>query len=260
MQININNNKISDKIGGKNDIANTFEFLGDKITDNFKEIFKKEKKENSENNQNQRSNNLTIGKTTNLFLYYLRLIFDKIIKTKFQKYQINKKKEDIDEKKRNKINKYFDDDNNHLIKKEIFRNSIRLLITLFLYKNDNEQKIKENKNNIVNYLNIKDIWVDISTNKSEFLEELRKIKKLNIQLNQILAVYDLLTCDKDDEKYYNEVEKEIEKTKKIAPKEEPIEEDSDKTSSDDESQSANDDSDKDSNKSDSEKSDENEDD
>ena len=257
---NINNNKISDKIGGKNDIANTFEFLGDKITDKFKEIFKKEKKENSENNQNQRSNNLTIGKTTNLFLYYLRLIFDKIIKTKFQKYQINKKKEDIDEKKRNKIKKYFDDDNNHLIKKEIFRNSIRLLITLFLYKNDNEQKIKENKNNIVNYLNIKDIWVDISTNKSEFLEELRKIKKLNIQLNQILAVYDLLTCDKDDEKYYNEVEKEIEKTKKIAPKEEPIEEDSDKTSSDDESQSANDDSDKDSNKSDSEKSDENEDD
>ena len=41
---NINNNKISDKIGGKNDIANAFEFLGEKISisKEFKKIFKKE--------------------------------------------------------------------------------------------------------------------------------------------------------------------------------------------------------------------------
>ena len=41
--------------------------------------------------------------------------------------------------------------------KEIFRNAIRLLITLYLYKeNDKEEKILKNINNFENYLNIKD--------------------------------------------------------------------------------------------------------
>ena len=84
-----------------------------------------------------------------------------------------------------------------------------------MYKeNDKEEKILKNTNNIVNYLNIKDIWIDISTNKKEFKEELKEIKKLKIQINQILYIYELLTDDKtkeEDNKYYDEVIKEIER-------------------------------------------------
>ena len=56
-----------------------------------------------------------------------------------------------------------------------------------MYKeNDKEEKILKNTNNIVNYLNIIGIWIDMSTNKKEFKEELKEIKKLKIQINQIL--------------------------------------------------------------------------
>ena len=160
---------------------------------------------------------MTINKITNLFIYYLRLIFDKNIKDKFNEYQMQE--EDIDEKKKNKIKKYFSD-KNHLITKEKLRDAIRLLISLYLFKEDDkENKIKNNINNISNYLNIKDIWIDISTNKREFKEELKEIKKLNIQINQILSIYELITSDEEkdkDEKYYDEVINGIEKRKNEA--------------------------------------------
>ena len=201
---NINNNKISEEISGKKVISNAFQFLEDKISDEFKGIFEDKK-------------NMTINKITNLFIYYLRLIFDKNIKDKFNEYQMQE--EDIDEKKKNKIKKFFSDEN-HLITKEKFRDAVRLLISLYLFKEDEkENKIKNNINNISNYLNIKDIWIDISTNKREFKEELKEIKKLNIQINQILSIYDLITSDEEkdkDEKYYDEVINGIEKRKNEA--------------------------------------------
>ncbi len=198
---NKNNDKISDKISGTKEISETFKILNEiEISEDFKKIF--------EEGEEDKKKNLTINKTTNLFIYYLRLIFDKKIKDEFNKYQI-----ELEDKKKNKIEKYFKNEN-LLIGKEIFRNAIRLLITLYLYKeNDKEEKIKKNTNNVVNYLNIKDIWIDISTNKKEFKEELKDIKKLKIQINQILYIYELLTDDKtkeEDNKYYDEVIKEIE--------------------------------------------------
>mgnify|MGYP003571335013 CR=1 FL=1 len=137
---NINNNKISEEISGKKVISNDFQFLEDKISDEFKGIFEDKK-------------NMTINKITNLFIYYLRLIFDKNIKDKFNVYQMQE--EDIDEKKKNKIKKFFSDEN-HLITKEKFRDAVRLLISLYLFKEDEkENKIKNNVNNIINYLNKK---------------------------------------------------------------------------------------------------------
>ena len=107
------------------------------------------------------------------------------------------------------------DNDKLLINQNIFRNTIRLLITIFLNKiEEKDEKIKNNTNNIANYLDIKDIWIDISTKKSEYKEELKKIKNLKIQINQILEVYDLLNNpDDDDEKYFKNVIKEIENKK-----------------------------------------------
>ena len=204
---NKNNSKISDKISGKKEISEFFEFLNDiKLSDDFKGIFEEKK-------------TLTIDKITNLFIYYLRLIFDKIIKDDFNDYQIQL--EDIDQKKKDNITKYFNEKNKDLlIGRETFRNALRLLISLYLYKEkEKEEKIKKNTNNVVNYLNIKDIWLNILTNKNEFKEELKEIKKLKIQINQILAIYDLLKDEEDkDDKFYDDVNNEIKKRKEEAKK------------------------------------------
>ena len=196
---NKNNSKISDKISGTKEISEVFKVLnGVNISSEFKGIF-------------EDKNTLTINKTTNLLMYYIRLIFDKVIKDDFNEYQI--KLEDIEETRKDKIKKHFN--KKLLIGKKEFKNAISLLVSLFLYnEKEKEQKIKNNSNNIVNYLNIKDIWIDILTNRKEFKEELKEIKKLKIQINQILAIYELLTDNKEEEeKYYDDVLKEIEKRK-----------------------------------------------
>ena len=95
-----------------------------KLSDEFKDIF------------NER-NNLTINKLTNLFIFYLRLIFNKIIKDEFKEFQDN----NIEEKKE-EIKKYFNGQNkNKIIERNTFRNAIRLFLTLYL----NNEKEKEEK-------------------------------------------------------------------------------------------------------------------
>ena len=197
---NRDNEKISDKILGKNEIYKVFSEMKDiKISEDFKSLFEQQK-------------DLTINKTTNLFIFYLKLIFDKIIREEFTEFQGI-----IEESKKTKIVKYFDNKSkNNLIQKNTFKNAIILLITLYLDQVKNkESKIKENKNNISNYLNIKDIWVNINTDKKEFKSELAEIKKLKIQINQILCIYNLLE-DKNnqEEDEYDDIIREIEKRNK----------------------------------------------
>ena len=103
------------------------------------------------------------------------------------------------------------------------RNAIRLLISLYLYKHENrEEKILNNKNNIENYLKLKDIWIGVNMKNKEFNEELKKIKELKIQMNQILTVYDILDDDinkknnkyfDNDDKYFEDVDKEFKNQK-----------------------------------------------
>ena len=197
---NKNNENISDKIGGTKEIFEVFGVLNDiKLSDEFKGIFNEK-------------NNLTINKLTNLFIFYLRLIFDKVIKDEFKEFQ----DDNIEEKKEEKIKKYFNSQNkNKLIERNTFRNAIRLFITLYLNnEKEKEEKIKNNSNNVANYLNIKDIWIEINTNKKEFKDELKEIKELKIQINQILPIYDLLRDEnEDDSKSYEDIEKEIKKRK-----------------------------------------------
>ena len=248
---NRNNSKIMDKIAGKKEISNVFEFLDDKIleeSEEFKSIFENKK-------------NLTINKISNLFIFYLRLIFHTKIKDEFINYQIS---EDIEENKVNKIKKYFTNEK-LLIGQGAFRSAIRLFITLYLYKENKEEKIKKNNNNVVRYLNIKDVWVNVKMEKKEFKEELKEIKKLNIKLNEILPVYNLINYDKDDdEKFLEDVIKEykIKKKEKENVNENPEksgEEESEKSEENDESEKSEKDDDNEDNKSEDNKSEDNDD-
>ena len=53
-----------------------------------------------------------------------------------------------------------------------------------------EDKIKRNKNNIKNYLEIEDLWNGDFYKKNEFYQELKKLQTLGIKINIVIPFYD----------------------------------------------------------------------
>jgi len=177
------------------------------ISNDFKYIFLDKNKDNSEEkdkNEQKPNLNLNIGKITNIFKYFLDLIF-KYVKKDIIKYQI---------KPEDKKSVYKLEDKDMVIKKVYLSNAIRIFITLVLYREkekDKDIKIKANKKNIIDYLKNKDLWEsDLYNNYSRFEEDLAKIKGLNIKIREILFFYNYLIGDKD-EGFEDEVVKRIKK-------------------------------------------------
>ena len=91
-------------------------------------------------------------------------------------------------------------------------------------ENDKDNKIKFNKKNIFDYLNMKnkDLWEsdlnNIESNKSELEGDLLKLKDLNIKIKEILFFYYYL-IGKNDEGFEENVKAYIEIKKKEAEKE-----------------------------------------
>ena len=190
--LNENNEKALD-VKDNDKICEIVEKLGQKISNDFKVLFKGKEK-------------LTISKITSLFEYYRNLIFERI-KSQFKEYQV-----DLEEEKKKSVEDYFNNENHHfLITKEIFKKSIRSLIILFLnFENDKENKIKGNQNNIINYfdIGIPDLWDINIYNNIDFNKELEELKKLNIKINQILTLYDYLGDDINDD-YFEDVKRAV---------------------------------------------------
>ena len=98
-------------------------------------------------------------------------------------------------------------------------------MTSVLFKDkDKENKIKQNKNNIVNYLNISDLWDRVVIDSIGFNEELLEIKKFNLQTNQILKLYELLGGDINEDEF-DKVKEEIKKDEEMNKQEENIKQD-----------------------------------
>ena len=178
-----------------------------KASTDFKEIFEKQ-------------DSLIISKTANLLGYYRDLIFRRI-KIKLKPFQY-----ELEDEQKKLINKCFGEKN--IIKEKIFKLAIRTFTVFFLnFEKDKENNIKENNNNIVNYLDIPDLWDKAISGKGDFHKELNDLKDLNIKLNQVIYLYDFLGED-IDEKFFEDVVKLLKKEeeiKKIEEKEEPIKED-----------------------------------
>ena len=150
-----------------------------------------------------KNSEIIITKLSKLFEYYLILIYP-VMNREFQEYE-----EVISEEKINEVNEYFKTE--HTITKDIFAFAIRLFISSFLSEEKNkEKKIKKNINNIINYLDIPDIWKNKINKKNEFRDELNQIKKLKIQLNQIFYLSKILGED-IDKNYLSDVLRELEK-------------------------------------------------
>ena len=167
-----------------------------KFSDNFKLLF---------------NDSFTVNKLFNAFEYYLILIFE-IIKETMKNYQI-----DLSEKSKKEIESYLKQD--HFIKKENLSKAIRLFVTLYLYKEDKERKVKTNRNNIMSYLSvIPDLWEKNIFENAKFKEDSVKLNDLGIQINQMMYGYEKLGGDLKND-FFNDVieaiQRDEEQKKKI---------------------------------------------
>ena len=188
----------------KSKIYEILEKLKNKITKEFLLIFKNK-------------NNLTVNKIDSIFEYYLKLIY-KIVEDEIKDYQeeLEGNEKEIENKKNN-LDKYYE--NEPLISKENLASAIRLFMTLVLFREkDKEKKIKSNRKNIFIYLKAPDLWDMNLYNDEKFKENLNKLRRINIKVNQILWLYNYLVGNKpekksEDIKNYNEIKKEENKDK-----------------------------------------------
>ena len=131
-----------------------------------------------ENDQREPNKGLTVGKSGEIFDFYLKCIFEHV-KKEIKKYQISLTNKE-------NLTKYFDNMNNPIKKKDL-ADAIRLFITLvLLQEDDKENKIKNNCNNIINYLKSQDLWNREVYCHKDFNKNINELKSLDIQINQIV--------------------------------------------------------------------------
>ena len=177
-------------------------------------------KQNKNNpNDNNSKVNLNVSKITNIFNYFLELIF-KYVKKDIEKHQENNLKKKV----------YNWNDKDMTLKKDDLASAIRLFVTLVLFRErekDKEEKIKSNEKNVFDYLKNKDLWKSsLYNNKSRFEEDFSKLKGLNIKIKEVLFFYNYLVDNKDEEfekeienyikKKEDDIIRKIELTKKLA--------------------------------------------
>lgn len=92
-----------------------------------------------------------------------------------------------------------------------------MVLVLFSEK-DKKSKIKDNKRNIFNYLNTEDLWDSKIFKDIKFNNDLNELKKLNIQTNKIIWLYDyLVEGEEEEEENYIEQIKEYKEKKEAKP-------------------------------------------
>ncbi len=174
---------------------------------------------------------LTINKTIKIFEYFLKFIF-KEIKEDFDDYNLVFDDKRVEKKTKDELEKYFtkeeednDDENNIIVNQKIINknnlaSAIRWFIILVLFgEKDKDNKIKANKKNLINYLNVEDLWKKDTYKDTKFIRDLNELKKFNIPMNKIVWLYDYLVEEEEEEEeedYIKEIEDYIEK-KNIKP-------------------------------------------
>ena len=189
----------NNKINEKTKIFEIIDNVGG-IDEDFKKIFKDK-------------NDLTVNKISNIYDYYLQLIF-KYVKEDIIQYQEKMPNEDnkdskdgqqqnqtyFSEKIIQKLGGILNKKDDIVITKNLLATALRLFITIVLYREkDKENKIKQNNKNIVEYLNKKDLWKNINIKDDTFNKNLIEIKSLNIKIKEILWLYLYLMDNKDDD-------------------------------------------------------------
>jgi hypothetical protein len=223
--LSINNEKNDDpisEINSKIENALSEEFLG---------IFRDD--DDNEENKKYKKKDLTVNKTMAIFEYFLIFIFDEI-KEDLEEYSLKFDDKKLEKKTKDELEKYFkeekndeekeDSKNKRIININNLASALKWFMTLVLFdEKDKENKIKENKKNIINYLNAADLWDKDTFKDNKFNAELGELKKCNIQINKIIWLYDFLVEDQEEEaeNAKKEIKDYIEKNTEKQPVEPP---------------------------------------
>ena len=164
-------------------------------------------KEFFENNQNFKLNTLI-----SIFEYIELLCYPQIIENVNDDYKVDIEQDEID-----KINTYFNDNNDSLISKQLIATTVRRLISRFLSGKRAENEIKEDEN-LLYFLQAKEeFWGKDIFNNPKFDEEFESmIYSFTINVNQAIKFYDVLGGDKEllgDKKEFEDIEKKEEEEK-----------------------------------------------
>jgi len=207
------NNKIDENTKILDIVDNDIKIKND-LKDEFKDMFKEK-------------NDLTVNKISNIYDFYLKLIF-KYVKEDIVQYQEkisdNDNKDGKNGKQQNqkhfnekiiqKLDEIFNE-KDLIITKNLLATALRLFISIVLYREkDKENKIKENNKNIVDYLKEKDLWKNIDIKEDIFNKNLIELKYLNIKIKEILWLYFYLTDNKDED-FEKDIKKFLENKKSI---------------------------------------------
>ena len=184
-----------DNINEELTISEILDKIKDQISPFFGKLFEK-------------NESLTIDKTSAIFDYYLKCIYDNA-KNELKKYQ-----EELDDNSKELIKNYYKTE--HLIKKNDLAYAIRLFIILVLLpEEDKEKKIKTNRNNLINYLKAVDLWEkDICENEG-FIKNLNELKLIGAQIKHSISLYEYLGKD-IDKKFFDDVKEKIKQRKPVA--------------------------------------------
>ena len=198
------------------------------FSNEFLEIFKDEKQkkdeDNDEKDKKSKKRDLTVNKTLAIFEYFLKFIF-KEIKEDLEEFSLEFKDKKLEKKANEELEKFFNDEkkdneeinnihNQKIINKYNLTLALKWFMTLVLFnEKDKENKIKGNKKNLFNYLNIEDLWdKDIFKDKNNFHSDLAELKKSNIPINKIIWLYDfLIEGEEKEEDPEKEIKEHIEK-------------------------------------------------
>ena len=176
----LNDKRNDNDIKEESKIYEVINKLKDRVSNNFIKIF--------ENNDG-----LTIDKTTSIFEYYLKAIYE-VVNNEMKIYN-----QELNEESKNIINDYYQKSKSHFISKKDFASAIRLFTTLVLFlEEDKENKLKNNRNNIVNYLKEPDLWNQEIYEDENFNKNINELKSINAPINQIISLYEYLGKDIED--------------------------------------------------------------
>ena len=154
----------------------------------------------------EKNDSLTIDKTSAIFDYYLKCIYEDA-KTELKKYQ-----EDLDNKTKELINQHYQTE--HIITKKDLAHAMRLFIILILLPEENKRnKIKSNRNNLINYLKSADLWTKDLFESDVFIKNLNELKLFDAQIKHSISLYEFLGKD-IDQNFFEDVKGKINEQQK----------------------------------------------
>ena len=151
-----------------------------KINDNCKEFFRE-------------NENFQLNILISIYEYFELLCYPQIVENVSDDY-----KKEIEREQIEKINEYFSQENNKLIKKILLASKVRKFISRFLSGKRGENEIKEDEN-LLYFIQVKEeFWEKEIFNNPKFDEEFENmVNAFDIKVNQSISFYNVLGGDKE---------------------------------------------------------------